>query len=138
MLEHEETHTLRTEADIIRLSALQLLHPVNVAASRLPHDGCRLLCLSESQNKTSSADVKWIHRNQENIETPVAVMEFKPANVLRWSEFSASRCYEERCESGHQTSCVKLIRACTEGQRDRFASIEVSHVGVCDKARAGQ
>ncbi|EEH19027.2 hypothetical protein PABG_01346 [Paracoccidioides brasiliensis Pb03] len=74
----EKSHLLHTESDVIRASIQYLLHPINVATSRLRPQareggGCR-------------TDLRWIYWNGSGW-TNIAVLEFKNTRVLRWSDF---------------------------------------------------
>ncbi|WEW61551.1 hypothetical protein PRK78_007041 [Emydomyces testavorans] len=84
----EDTHRLDKEADIVRLSALQLIHPVNVVVTALMPAGITLRCLSEasSQGNLARTDLKWLWETEE-ASSVVAVLEYKNTNVIRFSDW---------------------------------------------------
>lgn len=56
----EQTHLLKTEADVLRLATLQLIHPVNIALQQVCPPGTRIFCRTEtSTSGTSRFDVEW-------------------------------------------------------------------------------
>ncbi|MCJ1260006.1 hypothetical protein MMC24_007846 [Lignoscripta atroalba] len=82
----ERTHLLHTEADVLRASFLYLLHPVDVAVSRLLGTGS-LDCRGEVSSMGGCRnDIKWVYRNG-NQTTNIAVLEFKNTKVMHWQDF---------------------------------------------------
>ncbi|OXV06471.1 hypothetical protein Egran_05757 [Elaphomyces granulatus] len=65
----ETTHRLKSEADVIRISILQLLHPVNVALSALLPPGVTVYCERRRRKKK------------------LAVVEFKNTKIIHWEDF---------------------------------------------------
>lgn len=88
MPQHELCHYLRTESDVLRVSALQLIHPVNLALHCIIPKTAKLFCLSEvaSQNGKARTDLKWIY-SAGGTRTVVAVLEYKNTNVIRFKDF---------------------------------------------------
>ncbi|KAJ9218223.1 hypothetical protein DTO166G4_89 [Paecilomyces variotii] len=88
MPQHETSHYLHTESDVLRVSALQLIHPVNVILSGILSAGVTLRCQSEvvSQKGKARMDLKWYCRRGGK-ETAVAVLEYKSIKVLRLDDW---------------------------------------------------
>ncbi|KAJ9349542.1 hypothetical protein C8Q69DRAFT_228254 [Paecilomyces variotii] len=88
MSQHETSHYLHTESDVLRVSALQLIHPVNVILSGILSAGVMLRCQSEvvSQKGKARMDLKWYCRRGGK-ETAVAVLEYKSIKVLRLDDW---------------------------------------------------
>ncbi|KAK2797823.1 hypothetical protein FQN50_009067 [Emmonsiellopsis sp. PD_5] len=88
MPQHEMSHYLHTESDVLRVSALQLIHPVNVVLSGILLPGVTLRCQSEvvSQWRKARMDLKWLCRRGDR-ETTVAVLEYKTIKVLRFDDW---------------------------------------------------
>ncbi|OJD23487.1 hypothetical protein ACJ73_05161 [Blastomyces percursus] len=83
----EKSHLLHTESDVIRASIQYLLHPINVATSRLLPSSGRLFCRGEAREGGGCrTDLRWIYWNGSGW-TNIAVLEFKNTQVLRWSDF---------------------------------------------------
>ncbi|OAX81621.1 hypothetical protein ACJ72_04032 [Emergomyces africanus] len=83
----ETSHLLHTESDVIRASIQYLLHPINVATSRLVPSSGRLFCRSEArEGGRCRTDLRWIYWDGRRW-TNIAVLEFKNTRVLRWSDF---------------------------------------------------
>jgi hypothetical protein len=89
----ETTHFLRTEADVLRATGLYLLHPVNVVAASLVHNG-RLTCTSETATtKGGRTDIIWMHQaDNANELKPIAILELKNTKVLHLSDFQPAYC----------------------------------------------
>lgn len=88
MPQHESGHNLKTESDILRLSALQLIHPINIVLSGLIPSKAQLFCQSEvvSQGGKARTDLKWVY-SEGGRETVVAVLEYKNTRAIRYSDF---------------------------------------------------
>lgn len=83
----EKSHFLKTEGDVLRVAALQLVHPVNVVLEDiLP--GAALRCLSEVVARGSKArpDLKWI-LSVDGKPIVVAILEYKKTRVIRRADF---------------------------------------------------
>lgn len=95
----EKTHHHSTEADILRTSTLYLLHPVNVAATRLISNG-RLYCTSE-QSSTGGirTDIRWVYQSSQGQTTNVAVLELKNTRVLHWSDYSSAQTTQQNARA---------------------------------------
>lgn len=72
-----------SEGDVVRSSALYLLHPVNQALSLLTHDS--VYCLSEATAHNVRSDITYYRGAR-----PFAVVEFKRRGVIRLAEFRAA------------------------------------------------
>lgn len=92
----EKSHYLRTEADVLRVSALQLIHPINLVLEGLLPSGAQFRCLSEvvTQNGKARTDLKWTYTVAGEPIT-VAILEYKNTNVIRKSDFSPAFTTEE-------------------------------------------
>lgn len=93
----EKSHLLRTEADVLRLSALQLVHPVNLVLEDLLPSGGQLLCLAEvlTQTDRGRTDLKWTC-NLDDKSATVAILEYKNTRVIRKTDFSPAFTTEDR------------------------------------------
>lgn len=72
-----------SEGDVVRSSALYLLHPVNQALSLLTHNSVR--CRSEAATHKIRSDITYYRAKR-----PFAVVEFKKRGVIRVPEFRAA------------------------------------------------
>ena len=83
----ERSHILHTESDVVRASMLYLIHPVNVAASKLlGNNNKTLYCRSEILSGSSRTDIRWQVTDGHTYRN-VAVLEFKNTKVLHWQDF---------------------------------------------------
>ena len=83
----ERSYILQTENDVVRVAALQLVHPVNIVLEDLL-PGVELECLAEvvSQRGSSRTDLLW--RMSAGGESHiVAILEYKNFRVIRYSDF---------------------------------------------------
>ena len=104
----EHTHYLSTEADVVRASILQLLHPVNSIASRLISQGHgELRCLSEhNAHMYCRTDIVWTYQQSPHHSPKyVAVLEFKNCRSLHWEDF------ENATISHQQDASLKMYQA---------------------------
>ncbi|QVM08897.1 hypothetical protein D8B26_003568 [Coccidioides posadasii str. Silveira] len=78
------SHYIRTEKDVLRISALQLVYPVNAVLSGILPAGATLRCQSEvvSQKGKARMDLRW-HYKKAGKEATVAVLEYKNLNTLQ-------------------------------------------------------
>lgn len=104
----ERSHHLHTEADVLRASSLYLLHPVNVAATRLVSNG-NLFCTSEQTSSGGArTDIRWVyHPNHGGKAVSIAVMEFKNTNVLRLSDFLPALTDQQHARAKVQAAFAK-------------------------------
>lgn len=114
MPQHELCHYLRTESDILRVSALQLIHPVNLALHCIIPRSAKLFCLSEvsSQNGKARTDLKWIYSTGDT-KTVVAVLEYKNTKVIRFKDFKPAITSPDRAakaieKSMNRSNCTLL------------------------------
>ena len=85
----EQTHRLETEADVLRLATLQLIHPVNIALQEICPPGTRIFCRAEtSTDGTSCFDVEWsLYDIRGTHLSRLAVLEVKNTNVVHKDDF---------------------------------------------------
>ncbi|KAK2795043.1 hypothetical protein FQN50_009802 [Emmonsiellopsis sp. PD_5] len=103
MPQTENTHLLHTEGDVIRASLLYLLHPVNIAASRLLPAG-RLYCRGEqSSGGGCRTDVRWVYHNGGQMVN-IAVLELKNTKVVHWGDFAHAMANEGNAKAMHDSA----------------------------------
>lgn len=75
----EKKYRLETEADVLRLSTLQLLHPVNIAIQETCPPGATIVCAAEKHGGPKSRfDVQWsLYSDREELMAILAVLEIK-------------------------------------------------------------
>ncbi|GIK01885.1 hypothetical protein Aspvir_005926 [Aspergillus viridinutans] len=97
----EQTHQLDTEADVMRLATLQLIHPVNIALQQTCPPGTRILCRSErSTGGTSRFDMEWsLHDSRGALLSKLAILEVKSTNVLHKDDFKSAAVDERNFRS---------------------------------------
>lgn len=102
----EQTHILETEADVLRLATLQLIHPVNIALQQKCPPGTRLFCRTEtSTSGTSRFDVEWsLYDTRGNLLSRLAILEIKSTNVIHKDDFKRAAVDETNFQS-------KMVRA---------------------------
>ncbi|KAJ5640503.1 hypothetical protein N7528_000128 [Penicillium herquei] len=88
----ENSHSLDKEADVLRLSILQLLHPVNLVLHGHAPQGYKIICASEKiQGVQSRYDIAWsLQRNEpgnSKREKLIAVLEMKNTRSLAEEDF---------------------------------------------------
>lgn len=97
MPQDEPGYYICTESDISRVSALQLVHPVNVVLSSLIPKNASIRCLSEvpSHSGKSRTDLKWVYVPEDvsedgdmrKEETVVAILEYKNTKAICFDDF---------------------------------------------------
>ncbi|KAJ9259632.1 hypothetical protein DTO271D3_6331 [Paecilomyces variotii] len=97
----EKTHRLDTEADVTRLSTLQLIHPVNIALQEIAPAGTKLVCGSEAKGKPQSRfDVQWtLYSADRQLLKVLAILEIKSTHVIHWEDFGPAEATEENIEA---------------------------------------
>ncbi|KAJ5584625.1 uncharacterized protein N7459_004425 [Penicillium hispanicum] len=96
MPQSEGTHVLSNEADVLRLSTLQLLHPVNVALRHICPPGSRLICQNEMQGSTNSRfDINWSLLTANGQRDTIAILEVKTTHVIHKGDFDAGKATPE-------------------------------------------
>lgn len=97
MPQDEPGYYLSTESDISRVSALQLIHPVNVVLSSLTPKDASIYCLSEvpSQSGRSRTDLKWVHF-KDGQETVIAILEYKNTKAICFDDFEPAATTPEK------------------------------------------
>lgn len=102
----EDTHILETEADILRLATLQLIHPVNIALQQICSPGTRIFCRTEtSTSGTSRFNVEWsLYDTRGNMLSRLAILEIKSTNVIHKDNFKRAAIDEANYQS-------KIVRA---------------------------
>ena len=86
----EETHFLAVEADVVRASRLELIHPINVVLTKLA-PSANVRCNSEVTDRSNHSrfDMKWYFADTK---TTFAILEFKNTKVLNREGFEAAAC----------------------------------------------
>ncbi|EEP77869.1 predicted protein [Uncinocarpus reesii 1704] len=89
---HEASHYLGTEGDILRISALQLIHPINAVLSLLIPNGAKLLCRAEvtSPDQTPRTNLKWIYIDPSGQDQVVAILEYKNTGVIHFENWAGA------------------------------------------------
>lgn len=102
----EDTHILETEADVLRLATLQLIHPVNIALQQICPPGTRIFCRTEtSTSGTSRFDVEWsLYDTRGNLLSRLAILEIKSTHVIHKDDFKRAAVDEANYQS-------KMVRA---------------------------
>ncbi|KAJ5629880.1 hypothetical protein N7528_003537 [Penicillium herquei] len=92
----ERTHSLKGEADVLRLSIMQLLHPVNIVLEELIPRGCMLVCGSERiEGINSRFDILWLLCDENGAEEKIAVLEMKSTHVIHEKDFTPAEATTE-------------------------------------------
>lgn len=102
----EETHILETEADVLRLATLQLIHPVNIALQQICPPGTRIFCRTETSTScTSRFNVEWsLYDTRGNLLSRIAILEIKSTNVIHKDDLKRAAVDEAIYQS-------KMVRA---------------------------
>lgn len=89
----EETHFLAVEADVVRASGLELIHPINIVLPKLA-PSANVRCNSEVTDRSNHSrfDMKWYFADTM---TTFAILEFKNTKVLNWEGFESAACDNE-------------------------------------------
>ncbi|KAL2373227.1 hypothetical protein BDBG_07812 [Blastomyces gilchristii SLH14081] len=96
----EKTHRLDTEADVLRISILQLIHPVNIALQEILQAGTKIICGTESYGGPKSRfDVQWsLYSDQGTLLEILAVLEVKNTHIIRRVDFAPAEATEQNLE----------------------------------------
>ncbi|KAI9034755.1 uncharacterized protein KD926_005704 [Aspergillus affinis] len=94
----EGTHLLESEADVLRLTTLQLLHPVNIALDQIRPPKTHIFCRTESSiGNTSRFDVEWSLRGANGTRLcRLAILEVKNTNVIHKDDFKSAAASDEK------------------------------------------
>ncbi|KAL1886495.1 hypothetical protein Plec18167_000426 [Paecilomyces lecythidis] len=98
----EKTHRLDTEADVTRISILQLLYPVNIALQEIvAAAGMKIICGSErTGGRDSRFDIQWsLYNNKGEFLKNSAILEIKSTNVIHWDDFKNAAATEKTLEA---------------------------------------
>lgn len=102
----EKSHKLSTEADVLRLSTMQLIHPVNMALEEITPPGTTIVCGTETHGGPGSRfDMQWsLYSDGGKLLKLLAVLEFKNTHVIHWRDFAPAVVTEDNHD-------VKLAKA---------------------------
>lgn len=89
----EETHFLAVEADVVRASGLELIHPINIVLPKLA-PSAKVRCNSEVTDRSNHSrfDMKWFFADTKKT---FAILEFKNTKVLNREGFELAACDDE-------------------------------------------
>ncbi|KAK2768439.1 hypothetical protein FQN54_000294 [Arachnomyces sp. PD_36] len=111
----EKSHFLKTEGDVLRVSALQLVHPVNLVLEDL-FPNLNLQCLSEAVSGRSRTDLKWVLDGSKT----VAILEYKNTRVIRAADFEPAITTRELKEQ----ALAKAMEDDKEDPKEEFTLLE--------------
>ncbi|KAE8151736.1 hypothetical protein BDV25DRAFT_128539 [Aspergillus avenaceus] len=130
----ERSHVLSTEADVVRLSTLQLLHPVNIALQEFAPSGTVVVCSSEKQGgQNSRFDIQWSLRSEDGrFLTTLAILEVKNTHVVHKTDFTPAERTSETYEAGMQEA-MKFAPQYTllEGNAVWLSKQASKYSGIC-------
>ncbi|KAK2796996.1 hypothetical protein FQN50_009365 [Emmonsiellopsis sp. PD_5] len=97
----EKTHRLDTEADVLRISILHLVHPVNIALQEILPARTKVVCGTESYGGPKSRfDMHWsLYSDQGERLQLLAVLEVKNTHIIRREDFAPAEATEQNLEA---------------------------------------
>ncbi|QSS56002.1 hypothetical protein I7I53_04047 [Histoplasma capsulatum var. duboisii H88] len=97
----EKTHRLDTEADVLRISILQFIHPVNIALQEILPASTKLVCGTESCGGPKSRfDVQWsLYSDKEELLEILSILEVKNTHIIHWEDFAPAEATEQNLEA---------------------------------------
>lgn len=103
-----ELYNLCTEADVMRISYLQLIHPVNMALQSICPPNTELVCNTEACAKLSRFDMQWaLYDENDKKLRNLAILEFKNTHVLDQKDFKDAAATEDTLEKWREKAFAR-------------------------------